>query len=1612
MSQNSHKGIYSVLGRSQQIATSKEIIQELIENLINRHLENLQKLKPLNFRLLGLFKCLLKLLELTVVKGSESSRFFPISVKKTQKNLILKRLMEPSPTPLSGLGGVQTHAVGLEEVYSPIESKFSPKRGNLSQELQIIKVAEGELKSISNSSSPSQSPRSAPQSPSQHHQSGIHKFINSLSKKSTKRIIVEIYNLVMVGAISEAGYIEGAKQLRSSLSYFDRETEMEATTADRLEEFIFAIYQVEKHRSGIDYLALNSLEESEMLGFGSFGSKGLKSGLKLFEDSAEYGTSRRGYLAPGEVSGGDEVRYDGNGSFFEQLERGIENLEFDQKFEIFTVHEESDESGGRTSFENSSQNTQKRSREAIMAKTSSNPCDENRSVHSFLRGRAGSLNRPLSGRTREGGKPEALSLSFDKETIYRKYDSLVAVFSNRTTRKAAKGKSGGSVGGVRGSIEHKTHKKLERKKFEIIEKNGEKVSHVGNVEKIGDAGAIFETFEQLNRFQEVNQPPKTPPKLGLNIPQKELEIESRSTWDKTKDNRNRSNGHQTDPTGHQNPKNQAQKRAHNFFDESRQEQYAAYLAFKSRFSSPGDDSPVLDPHSKTIDQKAFFRSNESPEHLNGPIYDAQSQNETRNHHNEHKKQVFFEKLQKTKKERLQQKMRRLIEEGALLSQSNSNLIPETSQEGQKGALNKSDIEFILGVKNTKLSSRSEVIQHRLDIIECKIDLLISQMRLKPKNTQTHYSAKDPEMAKNEHFRGHLRAQSFSKPDKSMSKLKKQLRATFNVKEFSSESYTPQKDWGTQNAHNGHNVAQSIDSSISAGLGSFIAMDSYSEKLKTPNTSSHMEESFINLSMGEDSFLRSSDRKNRGCGPAEGIFLKKSDLRDLEPGEATFGTFDAGGGVVGARGGREGVEEGAGGSKGSRRLEREGDLEGMLEGFNSLRMRKRAAGLVLGRGEEAWVSPDQPENKKNGDTKNAKFRADFEEKTTANERRGAGGGQRGPRKKLGLKIRIENSSGKSNRKIEKSQKNGNQHQKTRSLVIKAPIQPFRVLGMAPYSPKNILNQQKKFQFPGRLQSPKTALKPFERKSGDRKSKNLTPDGLNSRLKANLFKAKKFTRRRLKSHDGRLHHSLNLSSRMNLNRSGHGVAKKSKKIDFGRRMALKDSSIKNLLRGLNESYYVQERPSEKAVNDQSPKNLQNEKKSKTEILQKSTKCERRVGNIEHQEHQEVCPSNPYLSKKVKNGYIGKNDDFDDFQNLNTSTFGKGYPELFKRGLKSLSPKIVLQKAPKNSKKTSKLSSEKFTQNPQKPKKRPIPGTAGATLRTTAPESTKKSFRRQIKKYSKRVISKTQKQTPKKKKPRTAQSPRRLIHKTQTYKFRTQKKLSAKKSKISQKSNNFKNLAAREDKKNPSQPLLAAPHIKSQQNSEKQKKRKIGFWKKRRGTPIDERPLVSFKRLRKRLRKTLKEGSTKNLGLGSNSPFRFGKRRRRVEPLTQSVNHSQGGGNGANLTFSPKQWKTMSGFRSGRGVKKSDVLKDREEIGDGFERVAEPRDGINGVFHSPQLAGGHKRRKIFVGDGGEDLGVEGAGGRREGRKGSQMDVLSLKASIMTSYRQLMKNLNKESF
>jgi hypothetical protein len=61
----------------------------------------------------------------------------------------------------------------------------------------------------------------------------------------------------LVNSITEEEFKVSSIYLRASLAYFEPESEFELRCGDGLEEFIFALYEMEKKRSGIDYLCLD-----------------------------------------------------------------------------------------------------------------------------------------------------------------------------------------------------------------------------------------------------------------------------------------------------------------------------------------------------------------------------------------------------------------------------------------------------------------------------------------------------------------------------------------------------------------------------------------------------------------------------------------------------------------------------------------------------------------------------------------------------------------------------------------------------------------------------------------------------------------------------------------------------------------------------------------------------------------------------------------------------------------------------------------------------------------------------------------------------------------------------------------------------------------------------------------------------------------------------------------------------------------------------------------------------------------------------------------------------------------------------------------------------------
>jgi hypothetical protein len=58
------------------------------------------------------------------------------------------------------------------------------------------------------------------------------------------------------GSVTKEQFKISSMYLRASLAYFEPESEFELRSGDGVEEFIFAVYEIEKKKSGIDYLNL------------------------------------------------------------------------------------------------------------------------------------------------------------------------------------------------------------------------------------------------------------------------------------------------------------------------------------------------------------------------------------------------------------------------------------------------------------------------------------------------------------------------------------------------------------------------------------------------------------------------------------------------------------------------------------------------------------------------------------------------------------------------------------------------------------------------------------------------------------------------------------------------------------------------------------------------------------------------------------------------------------------------------------------------------------------------------------------------------------------------------------------------------------------------------------------------------------------------------------------------------------------------------------------------------------------------------------------------------------------------------------------------------------
>lgn len=93
-----------------------------------------------------------------------------------------------------------------------------------------------------------------------------------------KNLLTEANHSIKSGKIGKSQYKRAAEFLKNSLSFYDKETELESKVGNAYEEFIFAFFELENARSGVDYLTLNL--SSEVENSSTSGSKNLRSKLE------------------------------------------------------------------------------------------------------------------------------------------------------------------------------------------------------------------------------------------------------------------------------------------------------------------------------------------------------------------------------------------------------------------------------------------------------------------------------------------------------------------------------------------------------------------------------------------------------------------------------------------------------------------------------------------------------------------------------------------------------------------------------------------------------------------------------------------------------------------------------------------------------------------------------------------------------------------------------------------------------------------------------------------------------------------------------------------------------------------------------------------------------------------------------------------------------------------------------------------------------------------------------------------------------------------------------------------------------------------------------------
>lgn len=82
----------------------------------------------------------------------------------------------------------------------------------------------------------------------------VQELIKKMQLRGLKELIIEIHNMLRKKKIPSQNFKKSADELKNSLNYFQLDEGNQGEIANSLEEFLFAAFQVEMEKSGIDYL--------------------------------------------------------------------------------------------------------------------------------------------------------------------------------------------------------------------------------------------------------------------------------------------------------------------------------------------------------------------------------------------------------------------------------------------------------------------------------------------------------------------------------------------------------------------------------------------------------------------------------------------------------------------------------------------------------------------------------------------------------------------------------------------------------------------------------------------------------------------------------------------------------------------------------------------------------------------------------------------------------------------------------------------------------------------------------------------------------------------------------------------------------------------------------------------------------------------------------------------------------------------------------------------------------------------------------------------------------------------------------------------------------------